>query len=581
MTGKLYLIKNPILIIGLFIFIMGLFFVFKKETRDQVIGSDGSGYYAYLPALLLYKDGSFEQSAAAEKKYTRTEPLYLYKTKDGKTYNKYFPGVAVLQLPGFIAAWIAVKFTSHPADGYSAIFKFSFYFNALLYAFLGLFFFCKVLQQIFGEQFEKYPWIVIVIYCTTPLLYTAIDTPSNSHIYSFFLFALFAWQTLRLKSTFSSNGIFVLGLITGMIFLVRPTNLVVVIMLPFLLETKENTTSFFKTLFRSKFKNLSMGFLGLTLPILVLLLSWKWQTGRWILWSYSGEGFNWLHPAILQNLFSFRSGIIWQSPIMLFAFAGVIYMWKNNPFKTCCWILYFGLNLWIISAWWCWDFESNFGNRPLTEHFLFLLLPLFYLPLNKSFLLKTGLIILALIGIIRWIELREGYMSVQRFTKDNYFKSLVFWKKENKGRWNLTNSVVPFGKRIESDVLLSQDGIIRITPEQEFSMSAEKSLRKNRSNERYYYYVTLERKLIDPEWKDIFLVVDAYNSDMSKRYYRPTNLFNDKLAGKKDWEKIVCSGTIYDNFQELEYVKIYLWNPSGTSILIKNINISLELYKAP
>ncbi len=92
-------IQNP------FFWFLFLFISYSsyKNLNDlsSVITSDGRGYYAYLPAVFIH--GNFQKSSQQEKSaYTNEiEQLYLYKDKNGELYNKYFPGVAVLQLPFF------------------------------------------------------------------------------------------------------------------------------------------------------------------------------------------------------------------------------------------------------------------------------------------------------------------------------------------------------------------------------------------------------------------------------------------------------------------------------------------------
>src|SRR3990167_5593295 len=73
----------------------------KDDKVMEVIRSDGRGYYAYLPALLIYNDPTFDEPKKAEQRYHANDidQLYLFKDKNGHVYDKYFPGTALLQLP--------------------------------------------------------------------------------------------------------------------------------------------------------------------------------------------------------------------------------------------------------------------------------------------------------------------------------------------------------------------------------------------------------------------------------------------------------------------------------------------------
>ena len=71
-----------------------------------IISSDGLGYYAYLPAMLIDHDVTYNKVTEREKKilgYNRYEPGYLVKSGN-RVVNKYFAGEALLLLPFFLLA---------------------------------------------------------------------------------------------------------------------------------------------------------------------------------------------------------------------------------------------------------------------------------------------------------------------------------------------------------------------------------------------------------------------------------------------------------------------------------------------
>ena len=74
----------------------------QRKGLANVVRSDGSGYYAYLPALFIYHDNHFEKTAAIEQKVRNIEQQhYLIYDQTGQKYNKCFPGIATLQAPFF------------------------------------------------------------------------------------------------------------------------------------------------------------------------------------------------------------------------------------------------------------------------------------------------------------------------------------------------------------------------------------------------------------------------------------------------------------------------------------------------
>ena len=563
-----------------------LYYTTKGTNEDYIIRSDARGYYAYLPALFIYNDGSFGRSSEAERaQYDQpVDQLYLFKDQNGKHYNKYFPGIALLQVPFFALACVVSWIAGAPVDGYSGIFMACYYIGSLFYMLAGLLLFAKCLRALFPEQYNRVRWIVPVVYIASPLLFYTVITPGFSHLYSFFLFGLFTLQILKFRSgEWTGKTVLFTGIILGMIVLVRPTNITVVLMIPFLLGTKAITLAFFRALFQNRLSQLLKGAAGFLLVFSLLFCSWKWQTGSWIVWSYSGEGFNFLHPQLVACLFSFRTGLFLHAPALLLSLAGIVLLFRENSFRAGYWLLYFALNVWIISSWWCWDYESPFGNRPYSEHMFFLLLPLAFLLQSRlrklSIFLFSGVVLL---GIIRFGEITTGYFGDQRFTKDNYFSSLQFWKQQNDSRWNFTRSCVPFGKRTNETVLLWHPEVKTITEQDEFTFTSDKILPKNRTNERYYFKVELDKQITGPslEIGNVLLVVDAYNSAGNKRSYTAVELFNDRFEGQNDWKSLTFEGQIYDYLSEYDTIRVYIWNQGKKRLLLRNIRIAIEEYKS-
>lgn len=576
-------LKNPLLIFGIGFVVLSGFFTLRDDQLKQIVRSDGRGYYAYLPALLIYQDGSFQKSAEVEKSYFEhgIDQLYLFTDQKGNQYNKYFPGIALLQLPFFGIACLISWLFNQPIDGYSPVFLFCFYIGSLVYGLLGIRLFSLIIQQLFPQRINQKRWVIPLFYIATPLLYYHLITPSFSHLYSFVFFGLFAWQFFKFIASPTLKNVFVLGLILGMITILRPTNLIILLTIPFLAGSWGNTVSFLKILSSEKRKRFFVGKIGFLIVISLVFLSWKWQTGDWIVWSYSGEGFNFLHPQLWANWLSFRVGLFVHTPLLLLSIVGLALLFKTNRFQAISWILYFAINSWVISSWWCWDYESPFGNRPMTEHLFFMLLPIFSALAKFPKFTYSFLLVCSALGIIRFYEINSGFMLDQRFTKQNYITSLAFWNPENHNRWNFTRSCVPFGDRIENKVLLNLPEAQNILPTEEFAFTVQENLPKPRTNEKYAFRVELQKRIFSEKIQDVYLVIDAFTSNESKRFYKAIELFNDRQEGKSDWsENLVFEGHIHDYLQEYDAVKIYIWNPGKQHFKIRNLQIRLEKYQA-
>lgn len=572
------LLKNPMVLFALFMLSYSAYRTFSEDL-SYIIRSDGRGYYAYLPALIVFNDPSFEASAKAENEYheKKLAPLHLVKSHDGEVHNKYFPGVAVLQAPFFVIATAVSWLANQPIDGYSDIYSVFFYFGSIFYVILGLLFFYKVLKALFPKNHSSVLWIIPLFYFATPLFHYSVHTPSFGHLYSFFLFTWFSWTVIKLKEYRSGKRFLILGLILGLIVIVRPTNVFIVSAIPLLLGDYKTVKNLFRSLNLNYLLQLFIGFFS---TLALLFLVWKWESGNWIVWSYSGEGFNFLNPKLIDTLFSFRIGLLIHTPIVLLAIFSGIILFRKNSFQASFWTIYFIINTWIIASWWCWDYESPFGNRPFTEHLFFLLLPLFTLLIKKNKLIVGLSVVFTLIGILRLWSYSSGHMPNQRFTSSNYITSLAVWNDDNYNRWNYTRSCRPYGERIQENVLLNDTPQTIVEPNQEFICSVIAPLAKPRTNERFYYRVELEKRISQKSLSGVFLVIDAINKSNGQRYYHATELMNDRQEGKGNWAKLLFEGTLHDSFQEYDNVKIYIWNPERQTFSVRRVKITLDVYKS-
>jgi hypothetical protein len=547
----------------------------------NVIRSDGRGYYAYLPALFLYNDPTF--SASLEAETTNATPnfnqYYLYETQTGERYNKYFPGIALLQAPFFGLGCLAAKVSGASIDGYSEPFEFAFLLGSLFYSVLGLWLLHLCIQLRFPKLRSEAPWLTILIYGASTLFMYNTYTLGLSHHYSFFLFTLFAWCILKFRSNTQLKFAIAAGLTLGLIALVRPTNILVVLAVPILLKDTSELKMFLQALIARRGRIVLSAFASFLLLFSLLFFIWKWQSGQWVTWSYSGEGFNFFKPAFIENLFGFRNGLFVHSPIILVSAISALVLIRKEKSWLLFWWLYFLLNTWIISSWWCWDYETSFGNRPFTEHTFFLLFPLLTLMSKKLKWLWFSLGTFALLGLIRYTTYVNGYMIDQRFTAKNYVQSLAFWKEENFDRWRYGRSVVPFGKRIEEDILVYHQPIIDVKARQTFIQTASKNLSPHRTNERYYFRVWLEKKSTSP-LNHVYLVVHATDDDSDFMHYHAIPLYNDRLEGVGRWGEVSLSGQIPDHFNDFEHVKMYIWNQGKEAFQLRNVQMYIDTYKS-
>ena len=555
-----------------------------KESYTEIINSDGSGYYAYLPAVFIYKDPSFAKAAESEKKYApwKNTDLYLYPTVDGRVFNKYFPGLSMLQMPFFALAFGISAICNAPLDGYSFWFQFCYLVGNNFYLIVSLILSVVYLKKIFSFSILTAVLGVLVVFFATPLWFYATHNPSLTHLYSYFLFLLFLFAIENWRND-HKWALFQIGILLGLIFLVRPSNLLILGITPFLFGTWSNFVDHLRPYLLSL-----KSWVQLTLPFFFLFgifvgLNY-WQKGEFFSWSYKGEGFFWTEPKLWETFFGFRTGYLVHHPIFLVALILALVQLFQKNWAMIFWLLFIFVNGYVVASWWCWDYETVHGHRALTEYSLLYLLPLFaFWKKQKSKSLQYFLTFFVLATIIiqfwRLATMSKGVMTVQRYTASTYIKSLALNLAENKQRFNYTRSCKPFGRLKSSKVLLDQAQTISLDQNTEFAHTAELKAGRKRSGERIYLRIKLEKFCDSKELQEVFLTVDATGATARDRYYWTTPLYNDRFSEKGKWTPMVFETTVHDNFSKLENYKIYIWNKGRQRIKLRQVRYSIEVYE--
>jgi hypothetical protein len=339
-----------------------------KNGWQSVVGSDGRGYYAYLPALLVYRDMTFDSCASAERRLLENpdySPEYLVNV-EGQTVNKYFAGVALLQLPFFVVAELISMATGFPVTGYSLPFQVMAGLAALFYLICGLWF----LQQLL-KRFVSNDWVIAFVLTAftlgTNLLYYTVGSPLMSHVYSFFAVNGFLWAVLRFTEYPSGKWRFLTGFFLGTVILIRPVNALIMLMVPVIAGSFSRTRIAIMALY--KFPKIAWFLIPLLAILFFQPLLWFLQTGHWFMWSYTNEGFNLLHPEVTNVLFSFRKGLFMYTPITLISLAGLIYLYKPNKHLFFILLIFLILFIFLLSSWWNWYYGDGFGMRPAIDFY--------------------------------------------------------------------------------------------------------------------------------------------------------------------------------------------------------------------
>lgn len=368
-----------------------LFLTFNRHSKSgyfnyhSELWADKAGYYVYLPAALKYDFNPEKFPEDIDKK--TGDGFFLGET----VRTRYTYGVALLQLPFYLAADAFAETAGFEADGFSPIYHWAINVAAVFYLMFGFLLLFQYLRK------ELPPGVVYLmlasVFLGTNLYFYAIDETGMSHVYSFFLFAAFLYLLQRTEFLARSNLKFLilLGIVAGITVLIRPTNIIFLISFFYLrTHTMGEITQRLKRLLIPK--NLFVLGLSALLIFIPQFIYWKYTHGNFITYSYGEAGFNWLEPMILHTWFSPNNGLFLYTPFFIIITAGLVYGIYTRKIQSVCLGITFLLISYVFAAWFDWGFGCSFGARSYVEY-----LALFCIP--------TGHLIYSVRRSARWLQL--------------------------------------------------------------------------------------------------------------------------------------------------------------------------------
>lgn len=415
--------KYVFLFIGLFIIVLSQRFLSDKQRGlMNSVSSDGVGYYCYLPAAVIYQDFSYRFYYQDENKIN---PFYrpgITKYKDSGV-NKYYCGTAICLLPFFLVGVLISLIAGTDVNGYTDTFLMLVSIASIIYYLLSVFFISKIAK--FFNVPEKISLVgCLIFFFGTNLFHYTIQEPSMSHVYSFFAISFFLYLFTRIIERKDPTNFIILGLAIGLVFLIRPVNVIIILFTPFFFNNFKEYLIFLKSILVCNLKGFFYFVLAVLVSIFIQFLLYYFQTGDFIILSYEGETFNFFKPEFLNVLFSYRKGLMLYVPILFWAFLFIL-LTNNNWYKKVVFFITFASFLYITSSWWCWWYGGSLSIRPIID-----ILPTFILfsilLFHKLAAIKRRLVFLVSIPFLFYNQLLAYQYSNLLIETENMDKE-KFW----------------------------------------------------------------------------------------------------------------------------------------------------------
>ena len=343
--------------------------VLKRVGVSPPVRSDGFWYYSYLPLYILNQRLDFESVTA---------PPFTFRTFPAspatrRLVNPYGIGTAVCELPFFLAAHGFTWMTGiYPADGYSRVYQLSVLASAFFYYGLGI-----AALWVFLRRWFSLPAVALssaLMTFGTSLFYYSTHMASFSHAYAFSVLSVFLWSGWRVGARASARSAVACGALLGLLFLIRPYNLLFGLLLVPLFVLTQGVSGWAEKIRLSAVITVSAAFVAA--PQLML---WKHYFGTYLVNPYSvfPARLDFAHPFLYEVLFSVEKGVFWWAPVLLVALAGLTLMLFSRMWALALSsLLAIGMVTWVIASWPCWWLGEGFGHRGFVDTY-----PLFALGL--------------------------------------------------------------------------------------------------------------------------------------------------------------------------------------------------------
>ncbi len=579
--------------------------LWQGADARHTIDGDGSGYYSYLTTVFRYKTTDFKSVYEYEK--TRRGLDYMghyFHEYNGKIVNKYYAGTAVMMLPFYVMASVLSKLANMPVDGYNILFQYAAAFAAAFYLAIGLLL-VNALLKTFTISKPIRVLTLLSFLLGTNLFYYAFMHPAHSHVYSFAAIAGFAYFARLFMLHGNAKALYSMSLLLGLVALIRPTNLLLVLLIPFFAPDFKIVKQRFTALFKKPLLIFSALIFFLMFFSVQIIFNYL-QTGEFILYTYKNEGFHFLQPATWSFLFSYRKGFFIYTPLMLLLFSGFIVLFRQSKFQT-YWLLGFLIVLvYFLSSWWNWFFGDSFGMRAMIDYYpiFAILLALGFSALSKiragKIFLSLFLLLIVPLNLVQAYQYEVGILHPDSMNKDKYWH--VFFKTDKAYRNVLGSQPEPVFKSLSSyrqlDFFMDMESVSPLWTGNAIQLSGEaySGMYLAQIDEKSAFsptlvlansqlFVTESAMYVSAHLMYRELKINAAAKAMM--VYAATNTNNQlvfyKVQKLKQLPDEVTNSWRYAEFgmkvpawsSDVAQVKVYIWNPDGTAFQLDDLAVNI------
>ncbi len=508
------------------------------EFYTNELGWDVLSYYLYLPLTFIHNDiciKDFTIITTLFEKYHPSETFYqAFQIQNGNYVLNYTLGFALLFSPFFFIGHIWALLSNYPADGFSFPYHFSIATGVMIYILAGIFILRKVLLKYFTEKVTSV--VLIFMLLGTNYFHEAVQDYMMPHAMLFTFYALFIYLVIKWHEKPKARTAFFIGLSFGILFLCRQSEVLAAIVI--LLWGVHNKETFQAKiiLVKENYGHVLWMIAAGFIVVIPQMIYWKTVTGSWIFFSMERtEGFNLLAPHIWESLFSFKNSWFIYTPMIIFAWLGMISLYRRKRELFYPIFLFAIVNFYLLSSWLAWWNGGGFGMRYFVESYVLMSIPFgfFIQGLFERWKSVQVLVIILMVGFMAlnlWQTWQYAHFVMPHDGKNiAFYKANFFRTKGDPEVWRLLDVQRKHGEF------------------EEFSNPED----YNKKTVGYYNYSDINTSYISPDYQDSTVFFSPpYSCKLTKEYpYSPVVRipFNALTSREHAWVRVTVKYfPIYD-----------------------------------
>lgn len=569
--------KFSIAAIGIISLLLIYFFVWRTDAvgYGSVIGGDGNDYYSYLMSIFIDKNLGHQD----------TSPWYVIQTPTG-TVNVHMIGVSLLLLPFFLVGYLWAVMGGYAVNGISEPFQKMISLGALFYLIVGLYFIRKLLIDLKNSD-KSIAAILALIFFGTNLLNYSVNEPSMSHVYSFSLMSAFLYYSRKMMLSKNAKYFAYAGIIMGLIFLVRPINVIILMILPFWLSSFAEFKSVTKQLHQTSKTNISIAIISCLTVLSVQSIIWYFQNGKFVQWTYKDNGLYLFSPNTFKMLFGFNAGFFIYTPLCLFLLLGFIPMYKEHKYKFSVLALFIIFIFYLLSCHWAYTYFDGLSIRALVDFY-----PVFAIVGVKLFsgkvigyaksLSLSAISASVLLNLIFCFQYKAGILPPAGMNKEKF--TYIFLKTDRKyaGVLGGCNDLLPYSKNHPEASYVFENNFNEIEffnyKEKEYGVAYEIP-QLGFATSKIYVKVELKRK--EAEFNsscNALLVLDIQSPDKKTKNFQAYKLNDVPSENCCEWKTWNYNVTMDGKINATDKLVVYIWNKEKKEFFIDDFKVKVYNY---